>query len=506
VTFTSNNHGLVEAGVYTISNITVGNVPIVTTTTPHNLSDATTAYIYYPSSDPPLNSFYPITVTGNTTFRLDTTIIVSNTGGMGLLKHGGDTVLLNNFKSVPTINQQVYIVENITTNTFEINATLEEIQTTGISSTVVGTRQVNIYHPNHGFNSITSIAADTATTALVTTKVPHGLVGTKYLLAPKITTILSTVDITVAGHGLSTSDTVLISDSVGGADIGGEYYVQVISTDVFRISFIGGTDAGTCSVNIGDSTTFSDTNSVPSISTSFFGKSIFYVDTISTTSFRIDTGFPIITSGTSGILGRSNKVAIHRVTASEIGGSTLGGIPLTAINHNYYTIDNIVDVDNYMLRASQHATSTVSSGGSDVVITSERNGFRTFQSNTSDGTASGSLYRSISLEGVNYLYLVCNGLSTVFAPGNESVGDIFSKIVLSEPPGNMLFNTFVSVPKIFNPPLSSLKSLTFDMKRSDGILFNFNDINWSMSLKIVEIVDRILDSSVSARTGVSDLY
>lgn len=507
ITFTSNSHGLTSANMFTITSVTVGTNPILTTSTPHGLSDTDTAYIFYSFSEPQLQAFYPVTATSDTTFRLDTVEILSNTGGTGILKHGGDTIKLSNFKSVPTINENVYIIENVTTNTFEIEVGVTQIQTSSIPYTIVGTRQITINHPSHGFNTLTSIAASTATTALITTKVPHGLTGTRFTGATKATTLINTVDITVATpHGLTTSDTVLISNSVNGADIAGSYVIQAISASTFRITFVGGTSAGTCDVNTGNTVIFSDTNSTPSLSSNALGITTFYVEYVSSTTFLIQTGFSITTPGTYGMLGRSKKIAIHRVTASEIGGSTLGGIPLISIVHNYYVIDNVIDQDSYMIRVRDHATFTTSSGGSDIVVTSTRHGYRKFQSNTFTGQDDGVLYKSISLEGENYLYLVSPGLQTVFAPGNEAVGDIFSRIVLSEPPGNMLFNTFVTVPKEFNPPLRSLKDISFDIKRSDGILFNFNDTDFSMSIRVVEIVDRIADSEFSSATGTSDLY
>ena len=506
VEFTSNNHGLVSSTNVVISSITTGSNPVITTSVSHGLQDTDVVYISYTHTDPILEGFYNITPTGNNTFTLDTVDIVSNTGGAGVLKKGGDTIKLINFKSVPTINGNVYIVENTTTNTFQIKVDLMEIQISSILETVVGTTQINVLHPGHGFNSIDSIVADTSTSALITTKANHGLTGVR-LSATKVSSLLNTVDITTSSpHGLSTSDTVLISDSVGGADVSGTYVVQAITTTVFRIFVVGGTDPGTCNVNIGDVVVFTDTDSIPSLSSNSLGISKFYIEYVSVNSFIIRTGFSIITPGTKGILGRDNHLNIYRVTASEPGGSTLGGIPLRVINHTKHKVENVVDANNYMIKVKEHSTFTTSSGGSDAVVSSNIHGDRVFQSNTFNGQEDGVLYKSISLEGENYLYLTSPGLQTVFAPGNESVGDIFSRIVLSEPPGNMLFNTFVSVPKEFNPPLGSLKDISFEMKRSDGIPFNFNDNDYSISLKVTEVVDRILDTEISATTGVSDLY
>lgn len=507
ITFTSDNHGLDNFQTFILTSLIPGEVPTFTTLTNHNLKDTQSVYIDYPWSNPPLNGFYSITATGPNTFRLDTIFIISTSIGTGELKHGGDTIKLIDFKSVPTINGKLYAVENGTLNTFQIKQKLTEIQQDNIHNTIIGTTQIFINHENHGFNTIKTIEPDTSTSALITTTVSHGLNGKRFTGAVKESSVLNTVDITtLEPHGLSTSDSVFISNSVNGADITGIYNIQFITPTVFRIFFVGGTDLGTCDVNTGDDVIFSETNSTPSLSSNNLGNIKFYIEYVDDTSFIVRTGFPITIPGTFGLLGRDNKIALHRVTASENGGSVLGGIPLISINSHFLNIDRIVDENNYMVRVRDHSTFTTSAGGSDTVISSSRHGFRKFQSNTFSGEEEGALFRSISLEGENYLYLVSPGLQTVFSPGNESVGEIFSRIVLTEPPGSMLFDSFVSVPKIFNPPLSSLKDISFTMKRSDGILFNFNDIDYSMSLKIIEIVDRIVDTELSAVTGTSDLY
>lgn len=506
LTITSNNHGLESCIISVITNVTLGN-PTLITSTPHGLEDTGIAYVSYEYSDPKLEGFYPVLATSNTTFKINNLYIDSNLGGVGVLKHSGDNIKLMNFKSVPTINNINYLVENSTQNTFEIKVNLEEIQVTSIPETLIRTNQIFVNHPNHGFNKISSIAPDTSTSAMITTIVPHGLSGKKTIGVTKQTFVINTVQLTFTDpHLLSTSDKIFISNSVNGANIDGVHVIQVIDIYSFTISFIGGTDPGTCNVNTGDTVIFTESNSVPKISSTLLGQTFFYIDYVSPTTFKIDTGFPITTPGTFAILGRNNNITLHRITASEPGGSTIGGIPLTTLNSNQYKIHTIIDIDNYMFRCNDHATFTTSSGGSNTVITSLKHGKKTFQSNTFDGTDSGVLYKVISLEGENYIYMVSPGLQSVFSPGNEVVGDIFSRIVLREPPGNMLFDTFVTVPKEFNPPLRSLKDIKLEMKRSDGILFNFKDMDYSCSLKIIEIIDRIVDSEFSTSTGTSDLY
>jgi hypothetical protein len=454
-----------------------------------------------------LIGFYPITVTGNNTFQINTITISSNPGGVGDIKHGGDKIEFTGFKSVPVIVNSVHIVENVTASTFDVEFNLTSIQSSSIADTIVGTEQIVISHTGHGFNTITDISPNGSTKALITTKVNHGLIGTKYDSISIETIILNTVDVTIASHGLATSDKVLISNSGSSPSIDGEFVIQIISASVFRISFIGGiASISTCNVNTGNTVVFSDTDSVPNISSDINGNVTYYIDRVSDTIFSIDTGFLITSTGSNGILGRENRISLHRVEPPEQGGDNLGGISLNIINHLYHDIENIIDENSYMIRIGNYATSTVSAGGSNIVITSQKHGNRIFQSNTFDGETSGKLFKSISLEGENYIYLVSPNLQTVYSPGNERVGNLFAKILLNEPPGVMMFDSFISAPKIYNPPLASLKEIEFSFRRFDNVLFNFNDIDFSLSLEVTEIVDHIQNSSISSRTGVSDLY
>lgn len=511
LTFTCpTSHELMAANIIPITDISTGSLPIVTTSIPHNLNDIENVYISYSYTNPKLESFFSVTATSQTTFLINNLIIESNSGGVGSLKYGGDSIKLLNFKSIPIINDIEYVIESVTSNTFDIKTQVENIELSEISEVIVETKQLNVYKQNHGYNQITSITSSGMTAAQITTIVKHGLTGKKFTNVPKsyptpLTNIVY-VD-TLIPHGLSTSDSVFISNSTG-LSIDGTYFIQVVSLTEFSVYVVGGTDitGTTCDVNIGDTVIFSETNSTPNLTTNINGIVSFYVEYIDDYNFKVETGFPITTPGTYGILGRSNKIALHRVISSENGSSNLGGIPLNSINSIYYPIYQIVDENNFKIRVNDYANKTVTGGGSNTTITSLIHGYRNFQSNTFNGEEDGVLYKSISLEGENYIYLVCPGLKTVFIPGNENLGDVFSRIVLSEPPGNMLFNTFITVPKEFNPPLRSLKDLYFQVKRTDGILFNFKDIDYSLSLRITEIVDRIVNSEISSSTGSSELY
>ena len=58
--------------------------------------------------------------------------------------------------------------------------------------------------------------------------------------------------------------------------------------------------------------------------------------------------------------------------------------------------------------------------------------------------------------------------------------------------GEYVFNTFISHPKIFSDhPLRSLHELHFQFIDEDGELYNFNEMDHSLVLEIMELNDRL---------------
>lgn len=506
--FTCPLHGLYSSSSYTITNITTGSRVIATTSVNHNLSDTTIGHVYYEHSTPPLDNYFSIISTSNNTFEIEHLTLTSNTGGTGVLKVNGDSIKLLNLKTTPDITNNEYPIENVTLNTFDILTKAIDLQMDTISSTKVLTKQVFVNHLGHGFNNITSIDPSGSTKALITTRFAHGLVG-KYFtgVSKEDGSVLNTVDITfLSPHGLSEGDAITITNSTSGSIDGGPYYIQVLDSTMIRIPFVGGTFIGTCDVITGDTVIFSNTNSVPRIEIDSGGDVLYNINVINSTQFEITTGFQITTPGTFGLTDRDDEVTLHRIMSPVPGSSYFTGVPLSSLNSVFFKIIDIIDADNYMIYINDFPVETISAGGDSIVVSSKRHGYRKFQSNTVNGETTGVLYRSISLEGENYLFLISPNLDTVFSPGNAKLGDIFAKLLLNESPGLVIFDGFISAPKLFNPPMTELKELKFSIVRQDGLLFNFNNTDFSISLKVTEIVDMIADTAISSRTGTSDLY
>jgi hypothetical protein len=83
----------------------------------------------------------------------------------------------------------------------------------------------------------------------------------------------------------------------------------------------------------------------------------------------------------------------------------------------------------------------------------------------------------------------------------SGISDVFAKLLLSDSPGQMIYNSFLSAPKFFDPPIAKLDTMNFKVVTSRGHPFNFNDIDYSFSLEIVELVDSLKNSELSSRTG-----
>lgn len=264
---------------------------------------------------------------------------------------------------------------------------------------------------------------------------------------------------------------------------------------------------------VGSSITISNTNSVPIIDGSYLVTNIrssreFEITVTSPVTVAGDTGsilnnVSLLTQGTTGIIGRNNNVLHYRIEGENPGADNIAGMNLTALNGIERPISALIDVDTYMIRViEEYANKTITAGGENVHVSSQLHGLRAIQTNTEDGTPTGKLFRAISLEGENYVYLVSEGLDTVINTAN--ISDTFAKILLSESPGNLMFNSFISEPKVFDNPIAKIDTMRFRIVTPEGYPFNFNDINYSFTLRITELVNQLEEAFISSRTGENE--
>lgn len=113
------------------------------------------------------------------------------------------------------------------------------------------------------------------------------------------------------------------------------------------------------------------------------------------------------------------------------------------------------------------------------------------------------LYRPFVLAGKDYVFLRLKGIENITSSyDDDGIPDKIARISLSGVPGSVLFNTQLGTPKIYyNGLLKELDSLTVEIRDPDGELFEFNNANFSFTVRITEVIDIIEGSGISSRTG-----
>lgn len=270
---------------------------------------------------------------------------------------------------------------------------------------------------------------------------------------PPANSITTTVEIeTIIPHGLNTNDKIRIMETNTDPDpIDGWYTVTKIDNDIFSIP-------------------------VPL--------------RLSSTQPKDDDGDPNTTTMVTGIIGMSNSFNLYGVEdISNISASVLNGMG--------FTVRDVIDENTFTFYVSNSfAESSVRGGGDNIYISSDKHGFSGIQTNTKDDI----LNRSINLEGENYCFLTCPQLDTMKNTG--SVKNIFARISLDQAPGYICFN-YLSNPKDFDKvPLSTLGELEFACVNYDGSLYDFNDLDYSFVLEIVEVIDDSNAFNISSRRGI----
>lgn len=385
---------------------------------------------------------------------------------------------------------------------------------------VSATNTVDLYLPNHGLSTSDQIVITSSTT----NPVIDGTYNIQVIDSNNIKINFVFATFTAGTATVFTGDVVEYTASNSLPKIDGFW---MLSNRIAITSITTGTVTTTITTsqannwNVGDTVVITGTNTTPIIDGTYSILSIVNSSSFMITiqdpitfagttgivqnknTFSIKTGFQITTPGTYAIIGRELSVMHYRITGDTPTSSSLGGIPLNFLNGNKRDIVKLIDINTYLIRVNNaYATFITTGGGNNVTVTSQLHGLRATQANTNTGDASGVLYRSISLEGENYLFLVSDQLQTV-TTNSATIPYAFAKILLTESPGIMAFNSYISVPMEFDHPIPVLDTLDFQVITSKGYPFNFNNTDYSFTLKITEIVNQPLGTYVSSQTGKS---
>jgi hypothetical protein len=154
----------------------------------------------------------------------------------------------------------------------------------------------------------------------------------------------------------------------------------------------------------------------------------------------------------------------------------------------------------YVINLKEFAQFKEQGGGRNTRITSARAGFHPIQQNVNDG----QIDRPIRLEGDDYVLLTLNtAIENIDDSGGQS--NVFAKIGLSDLPGSVIFDSFVSAPKTFESGLlRELRELELEVLTPDGKPYEFLNEDYSLTLEVSEILDVVKYTQVSSRTGIAD--
>jgi hypothetical protein len=123
------------------------------------------------------------------------------------------------------------------------------------------------------------------------------------------------------------------------------------------------------------------------------------------------------------------------------------------------------------------------------------------------------LNTTFNFHGPAYLFLCCPELSSVTstAPSTGAtassagttggVTNIFTKIYLCGRPGHRLWNTQDTTPFIYPEPLASISTLTLSFVTSDGVSYNFNGLDHTLTFKITQLHSLPEDTGYNTHTG-----
>ena len=513
VVITSPNHGLLTSTNLQITAINIGTQAEIITSVNHLLKTGDKVYLADTDCVPviDIDAKFTVTVTDSNKFTIP--FEVTSAGSTGIVKIGGEKVMIKNLILLPPLiesnTNEIFLAETNSSdpiNKFNIDTYATGITAASIPNSYIGTSQLTVTHENHGFNKIVSAENNGAGKVKVTTQLKHGLKGTVLSISSIVASVtLNVVEITSNNHGLLTGDSVTISDSDSVPIIDGRYFITREDANTISISLVGSvtTPGTTGTIKNGSSMTISESDSVPSIDGSY--SRVEYVSDTEVNIFNNNPNdvFPtgLSVNATTGIVGVSNNVTFYRTKGETDENTEMANIKFSAINNYDFLLDEIIDENTYLIRVEDnYATSTLSDGGNEVRVHSEKHGMDFKQTNTTDGEV---LNKSVSLEGENYVFLISPTLETVTS--SSGLSGIFAKILLSEPPNTLMFNTFLSNSKIFEEtPLATLNELFFQVKNNDGTFYNFNDIDYSFSLEIIEYVDILENTGFSSRRGMID--
>jgi hypothetical protein len=492
--------------------LTTDQEPVLlgTTNAPHNLTERRSIYINSNS----VVGFFDIIPTSTTTFfslHREQLIVFESAFTTGFIQFGGDSIRINNLDTSPSIsNQKNYFITDTDTiqNTITINETINMKSQQNFSNVTILTKKLKITDYNHNFNTINNISYYTTSRIKITTFLPFTFSGNIIENISFNRNVANYIDFTIINHNLATQSKIYIENvNINEPSLIGSFVISVIDSDTIQILYPGvNTLSGVSTINIGDRIIISNTNCSPQL------QGVYGIDTMTSGTddhnFYIFSQTNLLQSGTFGTLNWQNQVTLSRTT---------GYIPnypfFDKCSLQTYPIE-LIDTNSYYLSTDFFADTNTMENINNVkkstqlpFISSERHGFNSTQSNTFDWTENTPLYKRITLQGENYIFLCSQAMATQslkFYSGNTEnnpINNIFSKIQLDTLPGSVTYFQNMFKPIMYSPTILSLGNIDLQLYQFNGNFFDILNLDWSLSLLVVEEHIKIASSQRHSTQG-----
>lgn len=454
-------------------------------------------------------------------------VTIGNPTTISSTNHGlleGDYIMFSELGTTPSVlNNQKFQVLSVGTfgNSFTIDFETTNVDITTFNDATIRTNKIIVSHTgstrdplSHGMNeyvplsvSISSITDYTDFKALVTTATDHNLETNDNVLLSGTTATDTGGLLNGVENITKVSDTTFtididsenLSTTQGAAGITGITIATIVDDDD-GLALV--TTNQTHNLQSGNLIQIINSDALYNTDTEINGYYVIIGATGTTFNIRLPESKDITTDGTTGDINLDRSI-VRFYRCEELGGIEPRYInniehTITRINTNSYSFE--LDFEN----DASYATTNVSGGGGDNIrISSHYHGFSGFQNNTSNGSL---INRLISLEGENYCYITSQAIGATMEDSSR-VPDIFAKILLNFSPGTVAFNSFITNPRIYDQegPLKELTSVDLKVKIHNNIDYEFNDIDYSLALEVVELVDIVPNSQFSAVRGEYDI-
>ncbi len=404
--------------------------------------------------------------------------IVNNTFSVitnGQILLYGDKIQIHHVQSVPQFeaNATFFVMNVLSSTQFVIRYPLQKVISISPDAKVQ-TSFVRVQKNLHGFNEITNIQSLVGNRVKITTKVPIPFTGS--IIENVITKQLTPgrLNLIINNHGLSTQSFIFIENNNFDATFSGPHVINVIDSNTIQVIYspILTAPSAFCTISYGHRVTIAQTNCLPRL----YGQYGINTNLTGSNEFIIYVSDPLTQSGTRGILNYANEVTVSRATG------TIPYFPMTQ-KLNGQTFGIRVNSENDYFVETLDLFSDSSTGGtlSNFRVSSENDGYRNVQSNTVSWEGNDTLYRRVTLQGENYVFLVEPTLGKSISNDQKNV---FEKVPLDVNPGAIVFHREFE-PIVYDPPIPMLKEVSLMLKTFNGDLFDILRLDYSLTLKLV---------------------